>query len=1097
MLPTSLRDRWLAGDDVAVVAPGLDPRALASDGRRVLLVTPDDLSALLLGVAAGAPLLLRATGARERNRSLSGPAPLLVTSVDALHLPSYRALLAGELSQAPRAAWGVDAFEAFGRLAWIRELLGSCLRVYTSAARAPDGTDVIGGDTGCVRAGERLAIDLVGLGGGVLLGAGPNDASLGGLPLRRHRVDRPLARGWTEAERALRAADAGIDVLEGGATVATAGVGRALAIADGQPFFNEAGGVVLVAPRGPRADVSAADVDAVRDAARRGGSDEDPWVVGDAADPGLLGDLVRSGVLRDLRPVWTEARVADAQRFRRPFVDAHEAWRDLAARYGAALPGWTLAERTRLALSDQAPRDLVALASMLSVRPSMVCDVLMDLDATDLMAARVEHLGFEARPGPAWDEDAASVAARIQAARGLRGDDEWEAEEGCRTAAWRRSVGLEGLSECGRCEVCDPSGLALSEGLARSPGRLGLGTVSPEEAPRGKASLDALFAGLGKGTKGAAAPPPDLLLDVLRGGDPAALRAEVERVGGPSVALALALLRTQSAPVGAPLGSEAADVMLSVLAAGHAPWGELPAGVTSPRPGTWVLESPDLGKWTFVRRSGSGAEEAGFVARLQALPDSGPGEGVTRLAAARAAGGTWEDTLREVEAQLRSALAQGGLPDLAGLAERLHDARVVLEAAIGQPAKDLPELVRVLAIDPADTEAIAPYLAAFLGRNEPGLPPRVAARWVLEAEELPALSAAEVLRWVRRDRLGLDDGALSRLLSGMRSGRRADLAGLVESLGEAWTESLLEVGLRLGALPRELFERAITDAGPARAIQALVAVSPDAGRARRIWAEHRHALASHDVHALLAELASYEGAVAVALRAELEADLDRQEARLEEARAVVGLAGAGRLGEAAERMAALDTSDLPAALAEELSAVRSRAVARQSELIGPVASVLAGATGDEAEDEAFAAIEEAVGEGFGRAVVALLSKQHRRAPDDPARALWFARALCISGDWAEGERVYGVAASLRSDVGARVATEFEGMFLAFEEGESHRAIRWLRRVLEVPWHQVLLPHVQELAEEGIVPAAARREVAAALEQTGSPFYSKVIRALRQ
>lgn len=1090
MTPT-LRERWLAGGSVAVVAPTLDPSELVVADRRVLLVTGDEGSALLLAATLRAPLFLRSTGTRERNGTLAGRAPLVVSSIDSLHLPSYRALLDGELSSWPKVLWGADDLVATD--SWAERLLPARLDVFVADRRAPSDAEVFGGDSAIVRRTTTPAMDLVGLGGGLLLGATPQGSSLGGLPIRRHQLGRPFARAWTQAESALREHETGIDLLEQ-VTVATATVDprRPTGIKRVGPFFAPAGGVLLFEGATDRPPPNAEKVDAVRSRLTAGG--EGAWLVGEARDFSALKALASAGVISDLRPIWISARVADMQRFRRPFVDAHVAWQELADLYGAALVGWSLVERTGFALSDQAPRDLVALAEVLAVRPSVVCDVLMDLDAANLIAARVEKLAFEASPGPHWqmpaDEIATSLATPADAAEG-----DWVTSDGCRTAAWRESAGLSRGDDCGACEVCDPMAASLRARIASTPAPSGLTLDLLPERPSGSSSLDALFSGLGSASETVTAPVGDteLLLAALRGGDDDEARGVIARVGGAEQALAHSLFRFQGPDRDAELPDEAVRAMLATILAGWAPWGTVPSNVSETRPGTFSLEIEDGQRWTFLRRSGSAKEQPTLIARLQGLLPAAELGLVADLATAATANRAWSEAMAGLEESVRASLSSGVPVDPEALAAPIDSARVALESAVGEQSGSTPVLLRVLR---AGTPELGSHLQGFLGRGEPNLHQHLAARLVLRSGETPSISAGQVLRWWKRDAKALGAERLGALVDSMSAARRADIAALVAVLGGDWRARLIATGLRLGALPRELLPEAVDGSDPAMMARALVAAAPDPGRAGRLWHEQAEFLKSMDLVALKRELELVSGPVANALSERVQNEMDEREARVKARRQVLGLAEAGKLGEAAELLAKLPMEPLSAEMESALNTVRHRAVARQVELVAPVAAVLAGVSGEDAEDAAFAALEDAVGEGFGKSLGALLSKQHRRLPGDPTRALWLARVHCLQGDWAEGERVYSVAASLRSDPTSRVATEFEGIFLAFEEAESKRGLRWVERMLGVPWHQVLLPHVAGLVDEGVVPDAARVPLAQLLEGTGSPFYSKLIDRLR-
>ena len=123
-------------------------------------------------------------------------------------------------------------------------------------------------------------------------------------------------------------------------------------------------------------------------------------------------------------------------------------------------------------------------------------------------------------------------------------------------------------------------------------------------------------------------------------------------------------------------------------------------------------------------------------------------------------------------------------------------------------------------------------------------------------------------------------------------------------------------------------------------------------------------------------------------------------------------------------------------------------------------------------------------------------RQHRREPDDPVRALWLARTLALGADWPEAERIYRLAANLQPEVAARLAVEWEGVALAFDEGEGSRALRWVARLVEAPWHAVLATHAEALVDSGVVPVARRAELASVLDATRSSHYRRAIRTLR-
>lgn len=1092
MLDSSLLSSWLDGAGAAVVAPGLSPRTLveAAGDRRVLFVAADDASALLLGAALRCGVLLRTTGARERARRVERGGPL-VTSRTSLLAPSLAALLTGELSEAAQVAWG-----------FVR---GGALAVLPTADGAPDGAERVAG-SGAVRRSDDLAADLVGLGGGVLLGPSPAAESLGGAPLRHHSLARPFPRGWDKAEEALRRFEGGVDALElHPATVTVDGV--PVATPGGAAFVAE-GSVLLQGPEPDAdADVDADAVDAARASLLRGGDAADPWLVARGADEALLRDLVAADALAELRPTWTRARVADGSRFRSPFVDAHGAWTAVSDRYNEARGAWSLADRGRFVLADNAPRDLVELAGELGLRPSLLADVLMDLVAADVVAARIEAQDgpeFEANPGPRFEAPAAELAEAINRARAARREARQRRVQAleaaaCTTVGFRVAAGVPAGEPCGLCDRCDPSGEAV--------GKQAVSVHAPDT------SADALFAGLGGAGAGGGGSVPDRgegLANRLLAGDAAELLAEL----GPEVTAVLALFRHRGADGGREPSVADAEALLEVLRRQGEGQG-LPEGVKAPRPGVFEFAGAEGARGSvFARRKGT----KGLAGKVAGAVG---GDG-----AAAALAGAWERAMAadKVVARLSSYLGAGleeefDVPVLATRAlegiEPSHregdsrDAQLLravdgLATSTPTPVPEGAPIVSVLMAwmrsDPVELLELA--RPALQSKNAP-LASRLAVRALARSEMAAPIAAKELRRWLESKELPPPQ-ALLPWVQAVWSGRRGDIKGLAELLPEELHGELADAALRLGVLPLEMLGFALDRAAggpegpdPEKAADALIAVCPDARRAKGLILERADELALHRFDKLMAALQPRKGGVPKGLRSGLEARREALKAREAERQAIIAVAAEGRLGEAAERLAALPGQDaLTDAQQAELASVRERAVARQSELVQPIAAVLAGATGEDAEDAAFAAIEDAVSEGFGKAVVALLSRQHRREPGDPARALWYARACCLAGDWLEGEEAYSVAAGLRSDPVTRVATEFEGLFMAFEEQQASRGLAWLERVLATPWHQVLLPQVTALVDEGVVPENRTVDLVALLEATGSPFYDKLLARLR-
>ncbi|MCO4768820.1 MAG: hypothetical protein KDA24_02240 [Deltaproteobacteria bacterium] len=1008
-------------------------------------------------------------------------------------MPSYAELLTDALAGWPRVVWGADAARSLGRAPWLGELLGPALHVYGSASHAPAQAERVAGAPGVVRRVDDLALEMVGLGGGLLLGPGPGRESLGGVPVRDHDLGRPLTRLWALAETAIRVPEPGIDVLRPWVGVATGSSLRSVGVSRGALFAPE-GTSLLVTDASTRDLPTAEEIGAFIGSLAHGEDADGAWVIGSADAPDLVGDLVAVGAIEHVRPAWGVALVADAHRFRSPFVDAHGAWRALAEQYAAALPEWSLAERTKLGLNDQSPRDLIALAQALNVRPSLVGEVLMDLDAADLVAARLERPLIEARPGPRWDASPEDLATAIAASH--EGTIDWMSSDGCRTVAWLGAAGFATEEPCGACEFCDPTGMVLASKRAAGASSLAM-TMPATDAPRrGQASLDALFTGLGSAESASAPAAPRLVIPTgeelsaeLLAAEPEAIAERVRVLGGAAVSFVLSVFRHQGPNRNAAPGAGEATALVKALSNGQAPWVGLPEGVAQPRPGTWTVDATE-GRWTFVRRRGGAKVEARLLQSLAGIED----DDLARYAAARAFRGALNDALKKADSALVAALNMGpGVPDAPESIDAARAALASLGAILDSPCPKAPELIRALDRDAESLELLAKEF--FSKKGSTVTAGRLAARaWL--ASGGGTLSASELLRWWERDRAALADEVLGPIIENLSSARRSDIAALRVQVGEPFAPALLEAALRLKALPREFVVEALVGADPKRIAQVLVAASPDARRARRLWAELSEGLRGVDEGELGAAFAELPGAVAAALAQSIASAAEAREQRAAARQEVLVLAEQGRLGEAASRLAELPEEALEPELAASLADVRRRAVERQQQLVGPVAAVLAGLSGDEAEDAGFAALEDAIAEGFGAALVALLSRQHRRTPGDPVRALWLARAQCMSGEWAEGERVYGIAAGLRSDPNARVATEFEGIFMAFEDGESSRALRWLGRALEVPWHQVLVPHVASLVDEGVVPADRRAELAAVLEGTRSPFYGKLIATLR-
>ncbi len=1143
MLPVQVLELWLSGEQVDVVAPGLRPEQVCAQlpaGRRLLVVTPDDGTAMLVAARMGHAPLLRTTGAEDRSRLLARS--LVVTSLDSLHIPTLRTLLVTELEGAARLLLGACRLDPrvpgnLGRASYVAELLGpSVLRVHSLRATAPEGAPVVVGEGAVVVRSGRPALDLAALGGGVTLSeldgltAAAHD---GGLVVREHDLRRPFARGWIGASVALAEASRGFDVVSGlaalpvsgAAPVYWAGTFRGGFVPDGSLFLDQvAGEVAAVDPK----DVSRVLAQVEKD----GG-----WSVfpgDDAPTAGLLEDLVAVGVLGRMRPAWSTARIADAKRFRSPFADREPAWKALADRYSEALRRWSLEERTRLALSDQSPRDLVELARALGTDLATLSDALMDLDAANVIAARTEARGgssdIQVRRGRDFGasvEEATERVASLRARRRLL-DEEIDAAlqaPGCSTAAWRAlATGVAG-DPCGLCAHCEPTGEALrTRGFSRvtgaAPAQAGPRSSARQEA---RSSLQGLFGSLeGRAPK----PEPEDPLSLARSGAPADLERAVE-LAGSAAALYVHGLYSHRPPGGQPALPLPEGVVQALLGAIESEATPTPASdifeaagasVRRARSGSWNVqcEQDGPGLWRFAPRSSAGSWESDALTRLEGLSPT-----LARLAAARRCQVAWIHATRSLEMRLGQWLERNdGVPGPAQLATLvgapLPQAHPLWTQPFGRwqqlgvPASPeghafptpLPaglvgrRLIEVLSwLASLDEGALLAAGRALLVDVPPAGPiDRLLLRSLTILQ--PALSAEELARWLELPERPIQPGPLVERLSGGRRGTFAQLAGLLD---EEARPLLLARAVTLGRVPRELLDEALAAAeDPAGIAAVLVGATPSPDRARRVWDAVRAGVAVDDHAALLEALQGLGGRNAAALAKVVGAE-QAHRAELRAARAaVVELAQAGQLGQAATRLAALvgweqESSEEERAAFEDL---RTRAIERQRPLLGPIVAALAGSVAPGVDDAAFGALEDAVQEGFGAAVVALLARQHRRAPEDARRALWFARALALNGDWGEAQRVYRETAREHVDLRKRFETEFEGVFLAFDEGQGGRALAWLGELLSMPWHQILAPHVDGLVADDIVKPDQRGALADLLEGTGSPFYAKAVRRLR-
>jgi len=1108
-------------------------------GRRLLVATPDDGTALLVSARLGQAPLLRTTGAEDRNRLLGRT--LIVTSLDSLHVPTLRSLLVTDLADAARLLLGACRLDGrvrgnLGRAAFEQDLLGpSRLRVHSLVGTAPTGSPVLPGGSGVVLRSDSPASELADLGGGVVLGAldGLTTAAHdGGLPVREHELRRPFARGWIGASVAVAEADRGFDVLSGldplpvagSAPIYWPGPFRGGLVADGSLFLGDVGGA--------QQELDPEALTAVLSQVERDGA----WSVfpGDRPETtSLVEDLATVGVLGRVRPAWGTARVADAKRFRSPFADREPAWKALADRYADALRRWSLGERTRLALSDQSPRDLVELARALGTDLATLSDTLMDLDAANVIAARTEAKAgawdIQVRRGRDFGLSAEDAIERLGALRAERvaldeSIDQALAIPGCSTVAWRAATTGLGGEPCGVCKHCDPSGDALrARGGGRSGGTTSGATVrGPNARQEARASLQGLFGSLPDRPESTAPEDP---LDLARSGEPADLERAIELAGSPAALYLLGLYRHHAPPGKAalPLAEPVVEALVRALEGDATPAPTVKnldvggASVRRGRSGSWTvkLSSDGPGQWRFLDRS-SGSWESDALLRLE-----GRSERLGQLAAARRCQAAWTQAARGLEGRLVQWLDRNdGVPGPAQLATLLGEplpsahpawaplferwaqlagrAEVSFDALAAPVPKALPgrRVIEMLSrLVGQDQKALLEAGRALLTDSAPSRP---IDRLLLRSLTLlqPALSAEELLRWTELPERPADPGPL---VERLQSGRRGTFARLAGVLPAELRPSLLARSVALRRVPRELFDEALAAASePSEVAAVLVGATPAPDRARRVWDAVRGRIPIDSQAALHAALGELDGGGAVALAKLVGAEEERRaEARRDRA-AILELADKGHLGQAATRLAALENWQEDSTPEERAAfeSVRLEAIERQKSLLGPIIAALAGTVGPGVDDAAFGALEDSVQEGFGPAVVALLARQHRRAPQDVRRALWLARALALNGEWGDAQRVYRAAAKEHVDLRKRFETEFEGVFLAFDEGQGKRALGWLGDLLSTPWHQVLAPHVDGLIAENIVPPKQRAALADLLAGTGSPFYAKAVQRLR-
>lgn len=1115
-------ERWRNGEDAAVVATFSAPDDLLGD-RRTLVVVGSDVEAMVVGHALGGATLLRTTPRAERTKLLTSPLgpARIVSSLESLESPVLQHALATEVPAVPWVALRADELSPISALGgWrgpaltrLREASsgGPLLLVYQDRSLAPVGTPATVAEPGSLRLIEYGALGPVeAAAGGLVQGRTAHGEALGhrlgeiGLARRTSELRRLQRRHWRAAASELGAIGVDAFVEHLGPVP-----GRALLALDplAAPHdlaVSRGAGLGWSASAAAPSAVEAGDIDRCRAALDAGRAGYLLCVAGSVAGAPaeLLADLAAVGALHDLTPCRLSARVADQQRFSRPGIDREPAYASLHAAYTAAMNGWTLQQRAELALTDRRTMDLRPLAAALGVAPSELCDLLVAMDDDGLVTAWVEPLGgsrdWQAAPGPLWDAPAAELAAAVTDLRLGRADQARRVQvvsqtDGCRAQALATALSGELAQECGRCDVCDPSGAGMRAALSDKP-------IASHAAPAGPKlagpSLDSLFAGFSE--RGPVAAPKrrwsdDDVREALASGDATRIAEAVEVGGGPAVAWVRAALDYRS-PTGR-RGDAAKEIALELVALlqGRAgPKGEGAGGrLEIARKG-----GPLAGVHRFSRALGAGDD----LLEAAAAHEEPAGE-LSVLLRERRAGRAWQRWLDSASEALQAALdGSAGLPGLVAspaweLALPPESAWSGVAAAVGLAAEG--EFEAASEALPAVTQAAtaqavwraasglwgalwreaAVWLAA--GR-EPTTPVmRLQARALLGVEPPPELDARVLVRWLTwaRGELGPAPERAVPLLSAVGSGDRRAFEALAKLADEA---AVASAAVRAGALPSSLLRAAL---GVAPRADVLGALGTEGEGAAAAWSVLAEGLDAASEAALVEEVASINASVAAVGRRRLAALRARDEERVQ----IFALAAEERLSEIVPLLGRADASD-PA-----VRAIAQRVAAAQGQYTVPLARAL---SADGHEEEAWSALRAAHAAGWLEPLLGLLRAQARRHPADARRADWLARATWLAGRGADAERAFGEAAKLQDGPPAQVERELEGVKLALEAGESDRAARWLVRLVRTHRSRSTARGLTMLAWGGVLPREVAEPVLAALQLDGSGLYAAAVRVLQ-
>lgn len=475
--------RWATGGRTHVVAPGHDVgrwlAAIAEADRPCVVAVADEAEALLWAAALGKPLLR--PGRPEAQRQRAAEAPAVVVAIDHLDHDGVRAALVGGKLGAcwlvPRAdRQHPDHPASVGRGAKLAAALEplrarSVLSLWVDARLCPpEAISVLAaGPFGSLRAGLRLP---------------PGAAAFSGGDVTRETLSRSagfttitdvalwrLGSGEVEKlEASFKRGGAGIASLTGHPVASVPSRTTIVAVGSSDPSDVAPYGPVQMVEQGPRGPV------VIEDLARSWATMGETVLVVGAAVAGPSGEalsaMIAAGIVQAARPVRTRARIADASRFKSPFVDRSPQVAALHARWTKAKSEAALNKAAHLAWLDSQGKDLVAFGAQLGFRVSALGDALLEAEVLGAMTGWLEsddpHGSWEveiaATPTDAVDSAVALACARAEvfAAR-RRSLQEVVAAGGCRRVALSRVLGADAVP-CGSCDAC--------EGVGTDSGRL-------------------------------------------------------------------------------------------------------------------------------------------------------------------------------------------------------------------------------------------------------------------------------------------------------------------------------------------------------------------------------------------------------------------------------------------------------------------------------------------------------------------------------------------------------------------------------------------------------------------------------------------------